>query len=79
MTTEVMLLAIAIPVFYLTMFGEALWIHNIYPKKFKDNMGYTWIDRVGIFDICINVCIYKKFFIRYLYCFFNLFRNKYFK
>mgnify|MGYP001424955421 CR=1 FL=1 len=47
MTTEMMLLAIAIPIFYLTMFGESLWIHKIHPEKFKKNMGYTWIDTIA--------------------------------
>ena len=39
MTTEIMLLAIAIPIFYLTMFGESMWIHKIHPEYFLKNMG----------------------------------------
>jgi len=51
--------AIAIPLFYLTMIGESLWIHKFYPEKFEGKRGYTWLDTMASLSMGLGHLLVK--------------------
>lgn len=60
MTTEMIILSVAIPLFFLTMIGESLWIHKMHPERFENRPGYTWIDTLASLSMGLGYLIVKQ-------------------
>ena len=60
MTTEMIILSVAVPLFYLTMIGESVWIHKIHPERFENRPGYTWIDTIASLSMGLGYLMIKQ-------------------
>jgi sterol desaturase/sphingolipid hydroxylase (fatty acid hydroxylase superfamily) len=54
------ILSVAIPLFFVTMIGESIWIHKTHPERFENRPGYTWLDTFASLSMGVGYLIVKQ-------------------